>query len=154
MIPEVRGCGFQQCISWKECPTRSLRLSPFFSSTTSAFQTLPTAFYTSLLYLPWVIKPLWSPAVDILKTRRQWNWAMQLLLGIMLERRGLDHFPHRTSSSGRSYFSACWLSVPSTHDIAADGFYILANSGASAILLLSAGAIFFSTPEKLPPRAG
>ena len=43
-----------------------------------------TAFFTSLLYLPWVIKPLWSPAVDILKTRRQWIWAMQLFMGVML----------------------------------------------------------------------
>ena len=43
-----------------------------------------TAFYTSWLYLPWVIKPLWSPVVDILKTRRQWIWAMQLLLGAVL----------------------------------------------------------------------
>ena len=39
------------------------------------------AFYTGWLYLPWVIKPLWSPVVDILKTRRQWIWAMQLFLG-------------------------------------------------------------------------
>ena len=39
------------------------------------------AFYTGWLYLPWVIKPLWSPVVDILKTRRQWIWAMQLLIG-------------------------------------------------------------------------
>src|SRR5476651_365801 len=43
-----------------------------------------TAFFTSLLYLPWVIKPLWSPAVGILKTRRQWIWATQLFLGAML----------------------------------------------------------------------
>src|SRR6267154_1130121 len=37
--------------------------------------------YTGWLYLPWVIKPLWSPVVDILKTRRQWIWVMQLLIG-------------------------------------------------------------------------
>src|SRR3954454_7801060 len=37
--------------------------------------------YTSWLYLPWVLKPLWSPVVDILKTRRQWIWAAQLLVG-------------------------------------------------------------------------
>src|SRR6266705_289245 len=43
-----------------------------------------TAFFTSLLYLPWVIKPLWSPAVDIVKTRRLWIWTTQLLLGAML----------------------------------------------------------------------
>src|SRR5947209_19207165 len=39
------------------------------------------ALYTSWLYLPWVIKPLWSPVVDILKTRRIWIWVMQLLIG-------------------------------------------------------------------------
>src|SRR6266498_1238517 len=39
------------------------------------------ALYTSWLYLPWVIKPLWSPVVDILKTRRMWIWVMQLLIG-------------------------------------------------------------------------
>jgi hypothetical protein len=39
------------------------------------------AFYTAWLYLPWVIKPLWSPVVDILRTRRWWIWTMQLLMG-------------------------------------------------------------------------
>src|ERR1700733_10896159 len=39
------------------------------------------ALYTSWLYLPWVIKPLWSPVVDILKTRRAWIWVVQLILG-------------------------------------------------------------------------
>ena len=39
------------------------------------------SFYTSLLYLPWVLKPLWSPAVDILKTRRLWIWTLQLFGG-------------------------------------------------------------------------
>src|ERR1700733_7741136 len=39
------------------------------------------AFYTGWLYLPWVIKPLWSPVVDLLNTRRQWIWVMQLILG-------------------------------------------------------------------------
>src|SRR5436305_6105604 len=39
------------------------------------------ALYTSWLYLPWVLKPLWSPVVDILKTRRMWIWVMQLIIG-------------------------------------------------------------------------
>ena len=39
------------------------------------------ALYTSWLYLPWVVKPLWSPVVDILKTRRQWIYVVQLLIG-------------------------------------------------------------------------
>ena len=42
------------------------------------------AFYTGLLYLPWIIKPLWSPVVDLLKTRRQWIWTMQLFVGAAL----------------------------------------------------------------------
>src|SRR4030042_646979 len=40
------------------------------------------ALYTSWLYLPWVIKPLWSPVVDILRTKRFWIIAMQFLLGL------------------------------------------------------------------------
>ena len=39
------------------------------------------ALYTSWLYLPWVIKPLWSPLVDIVRTKRAWIVAMQLLIG-------------------------------------------------------------------------
>ncbi|MDV7397584.1 hypothetical protein RZS08_39655, partial [Arthrospira platensis SPKY1] len=42
------------------------------------------ALYTSWLYLPWVIKPLWSPVVDLLKTKRWWIVGMQLLIGGML----------------------------------------------------------------------
>jgi hypothetical protein len=42
------------------------------------------AFYTSLLYLPWAVKPLWSPVVDLLKTRRAWIWSMQLLIAFAL----------------------------------------------------------------------
>ena len=37
--------------------------------------------YTSWLYLPWVIKPLWSPFVDMMKSKRWWITAMQLLIG-------------------------------------------------------------------------
>ena len=47
------------------------------------------ALYTSWLYLPWVLKPFWSPVVDILRTRRLWIWVMQLLVGgdVMCRRR-------------------------------------------------------------------
>ena len=38
------------------------------------------AFFTSLLYLPWMIKPFWSPFVDIFKTKRWWTVTMQLLM--------------------------------------------------------------------------
>ena len=39
------------------------------------------ALYTSWLQLPWIVKPLWSPFVDIVKTKRWWVIAMQMLLG-------------------------------------------------------------------------
>ena len=48
------------------------------------------ALYTSWLYLPWVIKPFWSPFVDLLKTKRWWIVSMQLLVG----RTGRNRFPH------------------------------------------------------------
>ena len=40
------------------------------------------ALYTSMLYLPWVIKPLWSPFVDIIKTKRWWVVAMQIIMSV------------------------------------------------------------------------
>lgn len=42
------------------------------------------ALYTSWLYLPWVIKPLWSPLVDSIRTKRWWIIAMQVLIGASL----------------------------------------------------------------------
>ena len=85
------------------------------------------AFYTGWLYLPWVIKPFWSPVVDLLRTRRLWIWAMQLFLGAAFAGVALTipttHFFQLT-------LALFWLAAFSsaTHDIAADGFYMLANS--------------------------
>ena len=85
------------------------------------------ALYTSWLYLPWVIKPLWSPVVDLLKTRRLWIWVMQLLVGA-----GLAGVAFTISSSNFFQWTLAffWLLAFSsaTHDIAADGFYMLATT--------------------------
>jgi len=85
------------------------------------------ALYTSWLYLPWVIKPLWSPVVDILKTRRLWIWVMQLLIGGGLAGVALT-IP--TSNFFQYTLAFLWLLAFSsaTHDIAADGFYMLATT--------------------------
>ena len=85
------------------------------------------AFFTSWLYLPWVIKPLWSPIVDILRTRRYWIVAMQLLIGGGFAAVALS-LP--TDNFFRYSLAAFWLIAFSsaTHDIAADGFYILGLS--------------------------
>ncbi len=83
------------------------------------------ALYTSWLYLPWVIKPLWSPVVDILRTRRHWIWTMQLLIG-----GGLAGVALSIPVPGFFQFTLAFLWLlafsSATHDIAADGFYMLA----------------------------
>jgi MFS transporter, PAT family, beta-lactamase induction signal transducer AmpG len=85
------------------------------------------AFYTGWLYLPWVIKPLWSPFVDILKTRRQWIWAMQLIFGTLLAAIALTiTAPHFFQFTLAFFFLLAFSSA--THDIAADGFYMLATT--------------------------
>jgi PAT family beta-lactamase induction signal transducer AmpG len=82
------------------------------------------AFYTSWLYLPWVIKPLWSPFVDLFRTKRFWIIAMQLAIGASFACVALtlpaDNFV-------RYSLAMFWIMAFSsaTHDIAADGFYML-----------------------------
>lgn len=85
------------------------------------------AFYTGWLYLPWVIKPFWSPFIDIFKTKRAWILSMQLLLGIAMAAVGfLLPTPFFFTSTLVVFWLMAFLS--STHDIAADGFYMLALS--------------------------
>ena len=81
-------------------------------------------FYTSWLYLPWVIKPLWSPFIDLLKTKRWWIISMQLLIGAAF---GGVAFTIPTSFWLQGSLFFFWLMAFSsaTHDIAADGFYML-----------------------------
>ena len=83
------------------------------------------ALYTSWLYLPWVIKPFWSPLVDMFRTKRFWIVSLQLLTGASLALVALTipapHFFQLT-------LAVFWLMAFSsaTHDIAADGFYMMA----------------------------
>ena len=90
------------------------------------------ALYTSWLYLPWVIKPLWSPLVDLVKTKRFWIISMQVLIGAGLAGVGLtipvdDYFKWTLIFFWLLAFSSA------THDIAADGMYMLGlNSGDQA----------------------
>lgn len=82
------------------------------------------ALYTSWLNLPWVIKPLWSPFVDLLRTKRWWITSMQLLIGAGLA--GIA-FCIPTDHFFQSTLALFWLVAFSsaTHDIAADGFYMI-----------------------------
>ena len=87
------------------------------------------AYYTGWFYLPWLIKPLWSPFVDLLKTKRWWIVTMQLLMGA-----GMAGIAFTLPMEGYLQWTLAifWLMAFSsaTHDVAADGFYMMAlNEG-------------------------
>ncbi len=87
------------------------------------------AYYTGWFYLPWLIKPLWSPFVDLLKTKRWWIVTMQLLMGAGMA--GIA-FTLPSTSYLQWTLAIFWLMAFSsaTHDVAADGFYMMAlNDG-------------------------
>ncbi|RZS96832.1 MFS transporter [Cecembia calidifontis] len=81
--------------------------------------------YTSFLYLPWVIKPLWSPLVDIYSTKRKWFLKMQLLLALAFLGVGLSIPTNQFFVLSLACF---WIAsfASATNDIASDGFYLLA----------------------------
>lgn len=82
------------------------------------------AYYTGWFYLPWLIKPLWSPFVDLLRTKRWWIVSMQLLMGAGMA--GIA-FTIPTGSFLQWTLAIFWLMAFSsaTHDVAADGFYMI-----------------------------
>ena len=87
------------------------------------------AMYTSLLYLPWVIKPLWSPLVDIVRTKRWWVTVMQGLMAAAFVLLAFTVLSYRTETPLLTavlllFYIAAFASA--THDIAADGFYMIA----------------------------
>ena len=126
------------------------------------------ALYTSWLYLPWVIKPLWSPIVDLLKTKRWWIVIMQLIIGAALGGIALA-IPLPVFFKVTLIFMWLLAFSSATHDIAADGFYMLglnehqqayfvgirstfyriAMITGQGLLIILAG--FFETSTGLPP---
>ena len=83
------------------------------------------AFYTSALYLPWVVKPLWSPFIDLAKSKRWWILAMEFLIAA-----AIAGVAFTLPSAHFLVFTLMFLWMmafsSATHDIAADGFYMLA----------------------------
>lgn len=100
------------------------------------------ALYTSWLYLPWVIKPFWSPFVDIIKTKRWWIVTMQLLIGAGLA--GVA-FLIPMSFFFQATLAVLWLIAFSsaTHDIAADGFYMLALDNSEQSFFVGIRSTFY-----------
>ena len=82
------------------------------------------AFFTSLLYFPWFLKFLWGPFIDMFKTKRFWTITMQFIVAVAL-------FGIAISLTTSSYWSltlivfALMAFASATHDIAADGLYLL-----------------------------
>lgn len=112
------------------------------------------AMYTSLLYLPWVIKPLWSPFVDIIKTKRWWIMAMQIVMSVAfaLLAFSLPHPSAETIAAGGTSVSLFimtlvifWITAfaSATHDIAADGFYMLALKPKDQSLFVGIRSTFY-----------
>ena len=112
------------------------------------------AMFTSLLYLPWVIKPLWSPFVDIIRTKRWWITAMQVLMSVAFAAVAFT-LPHPSAeviaegNTGVSLFTATlvlfWITAfaSATHDIAADGFYMLALGQKDQSLFVGIRSTFY-----------
>ena len=100
------------------------------------------AFYTGWLNLPWVIKPLWSPFIDLIKTKRWWITCMQLLIGAGLA--GIA-FTIPTDYFFQLTLAVFWLMAFSsaTHDIAADGFYMLGLSSHEQALFVGIRSTFY-----------
>ena len=80
--------------------------------------------YTSWLYLPWVIKPLWSPFLDLLSTKRNWFLLMQLLVSLSFLGIGLT-LP--TNIFFVTTLACFWMAAfaSATNDIASDGYYMI-----------------------------
>ncbi|WP_125721643.1 MFS transporter [Flavobacterium ustbae] len=80
--------------------------------------------YTSLLYLPWVIKPLWSPLIELIGTKRKWFLMMQLIISISFL---LVGFTIPTNGFFIMTLSIFWVAAfaSASNDIASDGFYLL-----------------------------
>ena len=105
------------------------------------------AFFTSWLYLPWMIKPFWSPFIDIFKTKRWWTISMQLVMSIAFIAlvMSIPHPDPALIASGQTPISMFYVTLmlfviiafaSATHDIAADGFYMIAlNPGDQALFV-------------------
>ncbi len=98
--------------------------------------------YTSWLYLPWVIKPFWSPFIDVMRSKRWWILAMQLLVGASLGGVAFT-IPSDTWLQGTLFFFWLMAFASATHDIAADGFYMLGLDSHQQALFVGIRSTFY-----------
>lgn len=100
------------------------------------------ALYTSWLYLPWVVKPLWSPVVDLLSTKRSWVVLLQAGLGVAF---ALLTLAIPAPGFFRLTLAMFWILAfaSATHDIAADGYYLLALSESRQAAFVGLRSVFY-----------
>ena len=112
------------------------------------------AFFTTLLYFPWFLKGLWGPLVDVVKTKRWWILSMQVLMTalMILLTVTLPKPDVATIASGQTPISMFTITLilfiiaafaSATHDIAADGYYMLAHSPSSQAAFIGVRSTFY-----------
>ena len=112
------------------------------------------AFFTTLLYFPWFLKGLWSPIVDVVKTKRWWITAMQILmvaamvlLTVTLPKPSAELIASGETSASVFTFTLLLFILTAfasaTHDIAADGFYMLAHDQSSQAAFIGIRSTFY-----------
>lgn len=112
------------------------------------------SFFTTLLYFPWFLKGIWSPIVDVIKTKRWWIISMQIVMTLLMILLTVS-LPHPTQdviASGHTPISMFTLTLTlfiitafasATHDIAADGFYMLVHSPSSQAAFIGIRSTFY-----------
>ncbi|MCT4616029.1 MAG: MFS transporter [Marinifilaceae bacterium] len=100
------------------------------------------ALYTSWLYLPWVIKPLWSPFVELMKTKKWWILITQFILAVSIAGVALSLPADNFVKYSLIFF---WLIAFSsaTHDIAADGYYMIALDSEEQSFFIGIRSLFY-----------
>ena len=112
------------------------------------------SFFTTLLYFPWFLKGLWGPVVDVVKTKRWWIVSMQVLITalLVLLTITLPKPDVSTIAAGTTPISMFTLTLilfiiaafaSATHDIAADGYYMLAHSPSSQAAFIGVRSTFY-----------
>lgn len=112
------------------------------------------AFFTTLLYFPWFLKGLWAPIVDVVKSKRWWIIAMQAVLTLtcILLVVSLPKPDAATMATHQTPVGLFWLTLTlfiiaafasATHDIAADGYYMLAHDSGSQAKFIGIRSTFY-----------
>jgi MFS transporter, PAT family, beta-lactamase induction signal transducer AmpG len=101
------------------------------------------ALYTGSMYLPWVIKPLWAPLLEMFSTKRTFVLATEFTMAVSLACVGLAlGLPDYLAAT----LVLLWFTgfASATQDIAADGVYIAAMSPKQQAQYVGVQGIFWN----------